>query len=258
MINPEDSVGRIGPASFRSGQGRRWLVLSSLLAAASVTVPTLAGASPAKPVVTTARIPGLGTVLVARHRPLYVFTQDPVGRSTCTGSCATVWPPLLVSGTSAHRIGHLRGLGTIHRQSGRIQVTFHGHPLYFFARDTTLKSSSGEGFQGLWFAVRPNGTEVSPSGSPSAPTSAVPSTPSTPSPAPGGGGAGPRPTSPPPTSPPPTSPPPTSPPPTSPPPTSPPPTSPPPTSPPPTSPPPTSPPPPPTTTTAPPGGGVSF
>jgi predicted lipoprotein with Yx(FWY)xxD motif len=238
MINPEGSVGRIRPASSTSDRGLRWLLISILLVAASVTVSTLAGASPSKPVVTTARIPGLGTVLVARHRPLYVFTQDPVGRSTCTGSCATEWPPLLVSGTPAHHLGHLRGLGTIHRQGGRIQVTFHGHPLYFFARDTTLKSSSGEGFQGLWFAVRPNGTEVSPSGSASAPTSAVPPTPSPASPAPVGGGTGPRPTSPPPTSPPPTSPPPTSPPPTSPP--------------------PTSPPPPPTTTTAPPGGGVSF
>lgn len=211
--------------------------------AGSLGAGTFAGAAAPKPVVTTAKVTGLGTVLVAGNRVLYAKANDPKGKSTCTGGCATIWPPLLVSSKTAHHLGHIAGLGTIKRSNGKLQVAIHGHPLYFNAGDHSLAQAHGQGFQNNWFAVHTNGSLDRTTTS--APISTVPSTPSSSSPSTT------RPTSAPanPSNPAPTSPPPSGPAPTSPPPTSPPTTAPPP--PPPT----TTPPPPPTTTTTTSGGG---
>jgi predicted lipoprotein with Yx(FWY)xxD motif len=209
--------------------------------AGSLGATTLAGAAQPKPVVTTAKVTGLGTVLVASHRVVYEKANDPKGKSTCTGGCATIWPPLIVSSKTAHHLGHIAGLGTIKRSNGKLQVAIHGRALYFNAGDHSLSQANGQGFLNTWFTVHANGSLDRTTTS--APMATVPSTsqsassPSSssttrPTPAP----AGPAPTSPPPTSPPPTTPPTTS-------------------------------PPPPTTTTAPPttttttsggGGGVGF
>ncbi|HEV7195091.1 MAG TPA: hypothetical protein VGN19_04055 [Pedococcus sp.] len=230
--------------TFRSGVAYRRLVRRGLVPAAvlagSLGATTSAGAAQPKAVVTTAKVTGLGTVLVASHRVLYANANDPKGRSTCTGGCATIWPPLIVSSKTAHHLGHIAGLGTIKRSNGKLQVAIHGHALYFNAGDHSLSQANGQGFLNNWFAVHTNGsldrTTIS------APMATVPSTSQ---PASSSSSSTTRPTSTP-SGPAPTSPPPTSPPPTSPPTTS---------------------PPPPTTTTAPPttttttsggGGGVGF
>jgi len=240
------------PAHANARLVGRGLVPAAVLAG-TLGATTLAGASTPQPVVTTAKIAGLGTVLVASHRPLYELASDPKGHTTCTGACTKIWIPLIVSHKAAHHLGHVSGLGTIHR-SNKLQVAMHGHALYFFAADHSQSSAGGQGFANIWFTVKANGSlnrttsagtsvtappastagSSSPSSTTTQPTSAPPHNPGTPmttNPAP----ATPAPTSPPPTSPPTTSPPP----------------------PPPT----TSPPPPPpttTTTTSGGGGGVGF
>jgi predicted lipoprotein with Yx(FWY)xxD motif len=246
-MTPTDAV---HARTFRSGIASRLLVRRGLVPAAvlagSLGATTFAGASQPKPVVTTAKVTGLGTVLVASHRVLYAKANDPKGKSTCTGGCATIWPPLIVSSRTAH-LGHIAGLGTIKRSNGKLQVAIHGHALYFNAGDHSQSQTNGQGFQNNWFTVHANGSLDRTTTS--APMATVPST-SQPAPSPTSSSSTTRPTSAPagsaPISPPPTSPPPTSPPPTSPPTTS---------------------PPPPTTTTAPPttttttsggGGGVGF
>lgn len=234
--------------TFRSGVtyrrlARRGLVPVAVLAG-SLGATTIAGAAQPKAVVTTAKVTGLGTVLAASHRVLYEKANDPKGRSTCTGGCATIWPPLIVSSKTAHHLGHVAGLGTIKRSNGKLQVAIHGHALYFNAGDHSLSQANGQGFANTWFTVHANGSLDRTTAS--APLATVPST-STSKPAaspssstttrPTSAPAGPAPTSPPPTSPPTTSAPPT---------TSPPP----PTT---TTPPPTT-----TTTTSGGGGGVGF
>ena len=232
--------------TFRSGVKYRRLVSRGLVPAAvlagSLGATSFAGAAQPKAVVTTAKVTGLGTVLVASHRVLYAKANDPKGHSTCTGGCATIWPPLIVSSKAAHHLGHIAGLGTIKRSNGKLQVAIHGRALYFNAGDHSLSKANGQGFANTWFTVHANGSLDRTTTSASAPMATVPST-SQPAPSPSSSTT--RPTSAP-THPPPTSPPVTSPPPTSPPTTS---------------------PPPPTTTTAPPttttttsggGGGVGF
>jgi predicted lipoprotein with Yx(FWY)xxD motif len=215
----------------------------------AVAVPALAEAATSQQV-SVASIPGLGNVLVFGHRALYVHTGDTKRHSTCTGPCAVAWPPLLVSSRSAHRLGHVHGLGTFHRANGRLQVTIKGQPLYFFVGDKTLTSAKGQGFANVFWTVRPNGTvvHVKPAAAPGPGSPAPTSTPSTSSPSSTSSTSGTQGThtqgTQPPMEPAPTSPPATSPPPTNPPPAPPTTTT--------TSPPPT------TTTTAPSGGGVSF
>lgn len=146
----------------RSGRVHRHLARRGLVPAAVVaglfgatTVPV--GAS-TNPVVTSVRVPGLGNILESGQRPLYVWVNDPKGQSTCTGGCATIWPPLLVSAKAAHHLGRVSGLGTIHRSKGVLQVTIHGHALYFNAGDHSKSHASGQGFLGMWFTVHANGT----------------------------------------------------------------------------------------------------
>jgi predicted lipoprotein with Yx(FWY)xxD motif len=55
-------------------------------------------------------------------------------------------------------------LGTTQRAGGQTQVTYNGHPLYYFVGDAQPGQTSGEQlseFGGLWYAVSPNGMQVS-------------------------------------------------------------------------------------------------
>jgi predicted lipoprotein with Yx(FWY)xxD motif len=114
--------------------------------------------------VKTAKISGLGTVLVnGSGRTLYRFTADKKGASTCNGSCAALWPPVLASGTAEPVAGTgvtASKLGTIKRSNGQKQVTYGGYPLYRYAADTKSGQAKGEGAEGTWFAVAPSGALV--------------------------------------------------------------------------------------------------
>lgn len=106
----------------------------------------------------------LGTVLVnSTGRTLYEFTKDAKGASSCTGACATNWPPVLAgAGTMPTEMSGVTGtLATITRSDGGHQVTYDGHPLYTFAGDTAAGQTNGQGIKGVWFAIGPDGQQVS-------------------------------------------------------------------------------------------------
>jgi predicted lipoprotein with Yx(FWY)xxD motif len=87
------------------------------------------------------------SVFAARPFTVYAFSADIAGASECTGRCARFWPPVLVMGTpaAARTSGvHQAGLGTITRPDGTSQVTYFGHPLYYFAFDQP-RQALGEG-----------------------------------------------------------------------------------------------------------------
>jgi predicted lipoprotein with Yx(FWY)xxD motif len=108
----------------------------------------------------------LGRVLVdARGHTLYLFMQDTRGRSACIGSCARVWPPLLVAGRPvAGRGVRAAKLGTLRRGGDALQVEYAGHPLYTLTADTAPGQTSGQGFEGAWFAVSPSGRGIGAAG----------------------------------------------------------------------------------------------
>ncbi len=105
-------------------------------------------------VVGTRSIPGIGTVLDdSKGLTLYHLTTDTSTKSTCSGSCAQVWPPLLTTnGVPKAPSGVTGTFGTIERPGGGSQVTFNGMPLYTFAGDSGPGQASGQGIDSF-FAV---------------------------------------------------------------------------------------------------------
>lgn len=101
---------------------------------------------------------------------LYVFTNDSSGTSTCTGGCASTWPPFTLSSgqTAAAGSGVTASmLGTIQRSDGTTQVTYNGQPLYYYSGDSAAGDANGQGINGIWFIAPPSGTLPAASGSPS-------------------------------------------------------------------------------------------
>ena len=119
----------------------------------------------------------------ARQGPRRRRGQDPLrvrpdtaDKSACTGDCATNWPPL--TSDAAPTIGaglDASNFATLARDDGSKQVTFFGHPLYYFAGDTAAGQTNGQGKGGKWFVVDATGKSVSAEASPaaSAPASAA-------------------------------------------------------------------------------------
>ena len=108
----------------------------------------------------------LGSILVnSTGRALYLFKADVGTKSACAGACATAWPPLLATGTPTAGSGlTVSKLGTITRSGGNRQVTYNGHPLYLFVKDTKPGQTNGQGvtaFGAAWFALTPSGTQAS-------------------------------------------------------------------------------------------------
>jgi predicted lipoprotein with Yx(FWY)xxD motif len=104
----------------------------------------------------------LGVILVdTRGRTLYMFTKDKRNKSSCSGQCATFWPPLTTRGKPVAGPGAKASLlGTTKRSDGHMQVTYEGHPLYRFAQDAKAGQTNGEGlnaFGAKWYAVSPSG-----------------------------------------------------------------------------------------------------
>jgi predicted lipoprotein with Yx(FWY)xxD motif len=111
-------------------------------------------------------------------RALYLWTADTSGKSTCSGACASEWPPLTVNGKPAAAGGvQASDLGTVARSGGGEQVTYDGHPLYYYAGDTEADDTYGQGsdnFGAKWWLVAPSGSAITSSAG-SSPSTAAPS-----------------------------------------------------------------------------------
>jgi predicted lipoprotein with Yx(FWY)xxD motif len=130
--------------------------------------------------ISTAKVAGIGTVLTsASGLTLYRFTMDSPGTSTCTGACATIWPPLLAP-KGAHVSGPhgVKGLSLLEVGHGHWQVAFDKLPLYRFGGDKKKGQAHGQNVEGAWFAVLKSGIPASAAVAPAA-TSTTASGPST-------------------------------------------------------------------------------
>jgi predicted lipoprotein with Yx(FWY)xxD motif len=147
-----------------------WLVAAAAaLAAVAATIfllnpPATHAAQASGTIVSTGKT-SLGRILVdSRGRTLYMFGKDQKGRSSCTGQCASFWPPLLTSG-KPRVAGSAKAsfVGTTKRADGRLQVTYNHHPLYRFVKDTRKGQTNGEGlnaFGAHWYVVSPAGARI--------------------------------------------------------------------------------------------------
>ena len=108
----------------------------------------------------------LGTVLAVGPKKLtvYLFEADTSSMPTCKGACASVWPP--VSTTGQPRTGGqavASDVGTFTRSDGTVQVTYKGHPLYFYARDGDVSDAYGQGIKSFgagWYVLASSGNKI--------------------------------------------------------------------------------------------------
>ncbi len=120
-----------------------------------------AGGATKAPTVSAARNSVLGEIIVGTGgRTLYDTTMDRAGKVACTGPCAARWLPLVIAPHVRPGAGSgvvVSMLGTVGRPDGRMQVTYHGHPLDLFSGDARAGQANGEGLGGRWHALTPSG-----------------------------------------------------------------------------------------------------
>ena len=129
--------------------------------AAKPSTSNTSNSSGAASVVST-KTSSLGTFLVdSNGRSLYLWDADHGSESACSGACAQAWPPLTTTGTpKASGAVKASLLGTTKRADGSREVTYAGHPLYYFAGDTQPGQTTGQGSNGFgapWWVVTPAG-----------------------------------------------------------------------------------------------------
>jgi predicted lipoprotein with Yx(FWY)xxD motif len=132
---------------------------------AASTAPS-ASASGRGATVDVAKASGLGQIVVdASGRTLYLFQADTGTTSSCSGSCASAWPPVLATDSPTAGTGLKPSLlGTTARSDGNRQVTYNGHPLYTYVGDKNPGDTNGQGvnaFGGGWFVLSPAGAQIS-------------------------------------------------------------------------------------------------
>ena len=154
------------PSTRTTVRGLGGLILVAFLAAAcssaataapAVTAPPVASAPPAASaaaggVVVNMATTGLGPVLVGPNGlTLYTHSGDSATASTCTGGCATAWPPLAVpAGSNATGGTGVSGtFATLTRDDGTLQVTYNGLPLYGWMKDAKAGDTTGQGVNGF-------------------------------------------------------------------------------------------------------------
>lgn len=138
---------------------------SSPSASSSTSTPAASGGSSGGGAAVDSASSHYGTVLVSSSgRTLYMLSSDSSSASTCTGGCASVWPPLTTTGSPTAGSGvNASLLGTVTRSDGSKQVTYNGHPLYRYSGDTGSGQVNGEGinsFGGTWYVLDTSGHSV--------------------------------------------------------------------------------------------------
>ena len=149
------------------------LMLPFALAACGTTAAGYSGgtapSSQSAPATISVGSTSLGQILVdANGKTLYLFEADTSTQSTCSGACAQAWPPLTTTGTPKAAAGASASLlGTTTRSDGTTQVTYSGHPLYYFVGDSKAGDTNGEGstaFGAGWDVLSAAGAKIEKSG----------------------------------------------------------------------------------------------
>lgn len=153
------ALGTAAAAGLAAGCG------SSGTTATSASSGSAAPASPSGGAATLkAQSSTLGKILVdGAGRTLYLFKADTGTTSNCNGACAQAWPPDVTPGQPSAIGLPASMVGVTMRADHRTEVTYNGHPLYYFIEDSKPGDTKGEGvnaFGGLWYVVSPSGDAI--------------------------------------------------------------------------------------------------
>ena len=141
---------------------------SSSTPATGVSASSAAGGSGSgATTITTATASGTTFLTDGSGKAVYLWVKDSGGQSACSGACASAWPPVMATGTvTASGSAQASDLGSITRSDGVKQVTYNGHPLYYFVGDSGAGQATGQGsdnFGAKWWLVSPAGSDVTAS-----------------------------------------------------------------------------------------------
>jgi predicted lipoprotein with Yx(FWY)xxD motif len=152
----------------------RWAIVVAMIAltACSSSSKSNSPATSAAPTSTTAAAASatttvsigttkFGQVLVnGTGKTAYIYDKDSAGTTKCTDACATVWPPLAVTGTATYGTGLAASMfSTITRSDGTRQLTVNGAPLYTYSGDTNTGDTTGQGL-GDFYVAGSNGKMI--------------------------------------------------------------------------------------------------
>lgn len=106
-----------------------------------------------------------GTMLFNdKSQAIYIWEREDSTTPKCYDDCAEAWPPVLTDGTPLGT-GEVKAelLGTVKRIDGSTQVTYNGHPLYYYAHENPgeVKCHNISTHGGLWWVIQPNGIRAS-------------------------------------------------------------------------------------------------
>ncbi|MGH2960224.1 MAG: hypothetical protein ACRDKE_11515 [Solirubrobacterales bacterium] len=113
-------------------------------------------------------VSGYGKILQdGRGHTIYLFTKESSSRSECYDACAAAWPPVLTKRAPFAGKGiRESNLGTTRRSDGSRQVTYNGHPLYYYVGETQADQvlcQAVEEFGGLWYIMNKRGNAITKS-----------------------------------------------------------------------------------------------
>ncbi|MEZ4656174.1 MAG: hypothetical protein R2911_01225 [Caldilineaceae bacterium] len=132
---------------------------------AAVAQPAQPAAQPAEMMVMLHKDAKFGDILTdAKGMTLYLFTKDTANMSTCSGDCLTKWPAFTLKDATMKIMGD-KGLtgafASFKRDDGTFQVTYDGHPLYYYYEDKAPGDVNGQGVGEVWFALHADGKAAS-------------------------------------------------------------------------------------------------
>jgi predicted lipoprotein with Yx(FWY)xxD motif len=141
------------------------LAASALVAAIAAALALAGGTAAMSGAKVKIATSSLGRILVdSKGITLYDFVKDKGTTSVCYGACAALWPPLITHGKPVAGPGVRASLlGTTKRKDGKLEVTYGGHPLYYFVTDRKPGQTTGQGvnqFGGPWWVLSPAGKEI--------------------------------------------------------------------------------------------------
>ena len=96
----------------------------------------------------------------SNEQAVYIFENDPEGKTVCYDECAEEWPPVITEGKAKAGKGVKSSLlGTVRRRDGKLQVTYAGKPLYHYAHEEPAQvlCHNVDLNGGLWWVVGPDG-----------------------------------------------------------------------------------------------------
>src|SRR5262249_15177450 len=146
---------------MRNRLRRHGVAATALVAAAVVAAAGSAWAAPRSAARLSVHTTEFGKALFGPSgKVLYVFGADRGSTSRCYGACAAGWPPLLTKGAPLAGAGvDTKLVGMIKRTNGTLQVTYNGHPLYYYSADKIGKvmCQHANMHGGLWLIIKPSG-----------------------------------------------------------------------------------------------------